>query len=64
MDVWSHEDKIRNQHVRGSGKVAPVTKKTTEKRKQWYNHDKRRVSAKKNGACTSTGKDTERKTEN
>ena len=36
------KDKIRNKHVRGSVKVAPVTKNITEKRLKWYGHDKRR----------------------
>ena len=35
-------DQIRNEHVRGSVKVAPVTKKITEKRLKWYGHVKRR----------------------
>ena len=34
-------DTIRNEHVRGSVKVAPATKKITEKRLKWYGHDKR-----------------------
>ena len=46
------KDKIRNDHVRESVKVAPVTKKITEKRLKWYGligggH------AKKNVRCTS-----------
>ena len=36
------KDKIRNDHVRGSVKVAPVTKKITEKMGKWYRHVKRR----------------------
>ena len=36
------KDKIRNEHVRGSVKVAPVTKKITEKRLKWYGRIKRR----------------------
>ena len=35
-------DKIRNEYVRGSVKVAPVTKKITEKRLKWFEHVKRR----------------------
>ena len=35
------KDKIRNEHVRGSVKVAPVTTKVTEKRLEWYRHVKR-----------------------
>ena len=43
MDVWSHEERrIRNEHVRGSVKVAPVTKKITEKRLKWYGLVKRK----------------------
>ena len=33
--------KIRNEHVRGSMKVAPATKKITEKTLKWYGHVKR-----------------------
>ena len=61
------KDKNRNEHVRGSVKVAPVTKKVTEKRLKWYRHVKRRDEGhvlRKNVRCTSTGKETERKTEN
>ena len=36
------KDKIRNEHVRGSVKVSPMTKKIREKRLKWYGHDKRR----------------------
>ena len=36
------KDDIRKEHVRGSVKVAPVTKKITEKRLKWYGHIKRR----------------------
>ena len=32
------KDKIRNDHVRGWVKVAPVTKKITEGRLMWYGH--------------------------
>ena len=35
-------DKIRKEHVRGSVKVTPVTKKVTEKRLKWYKHVKRK----------------------
>ena len=35
MAVWK-KDRIRNGHVRESLKVAPVTKKITEKRLNWY----------------------------
>ena len=36
------KDKIRNEHVRGSVKVASVTKKITEKRLMWYRYVKSR----------------------
>ena len=36
------KDKIRNDHVGGSVKVALVTKKITEKRLNWYGRGKRR----------------------
>ena len=36
------KDNIRNEHTRGSVKVAPVTKKITEKRLKWYGHVKGR----------------------
>ena len=35
-------DEIRNKHVRGSVKVAPLTMKITAKRLKWYRHVKRR----------------------
>ena len=60
-------DKIRNEHVRGSLKVAPMPKKITEKTLKWYGHVKRRdegACGKKNVRCTSTRNETERKTEN
>ena len=34
------KDKVRNEHVRGSVKVATATKKTTEKWLKWYGHVK------------------------
>ena len=37
----TEKDKIRNEHVRGSVKVALVTKKITEKRLTWYAHVKK-----------------------
>ena len=36
----TEKDRIRNEHVRGSVKVA--TKKMTERRPKWYGHVKRR----------------------
>ena len=42
MCVVTKKDKIRNEHVRGSVKVAPVTTKMREKRLKWYRHVKRR----------------------
>ena len=38
--------KIRNEHLRGSVKVAPVTQKITEERLKWNGHVKRRDEAK------------------
>ncbi|KAI8439845.1 hypothetical protein MSG28_001314 [Choristoneura fumiferana] len=35
-------DKVRNEHVRGSFKVAPVAEKLKESRLRWYGHIKRR----------------------
>ena len=40
---FTKEDKIRNEHVRGSVKVASVTKKITYKMLVWYRHVKRRA---------------------
>ena len=37
-----NKDQIRNEHVRAPEKVAPVTKKITEKRLKWYGYVKRR----------------------
>ena len=37
------KDKIRNEHVRRSVKLAPVTQVITEKRLKWYGHIKRRL---------------------
>ena len=36
------KDKIRNEHVRGSVKIAPLTKTIVEKRLKWYGHVRRR----------------------
>ncbi len=33
--MWSDEEREHDKHVRGSVKVAPVTKRSTEKRPQW-----------------------------
>ena len=35
------KDQMRNEHVRGSVKVSPVTEKITEKRLECYGHVKR-----------------------
>ena len=59
------KDRIRYEHVRGSVKVAPVTKKITEKRLKWYGHVwKREERAKKNVRCASAKEETERNAEN
>ena len=45
MGAWSPEqkkDEIRNEHVSGSGKVEPESKKITERSRKWYGHDIRR----------------------
>ena len=42
MYAVTKKDKIRNEHVRGSVKVAPVIKKITEKRLKLYGYVKRR----------------------
>ena len=39
--IWS-DRRFRNEHVRGSVKVVPVTKKITEKRLKWNGQVKRR----------------------
>ncbi|XP_063830298.1 uncharacterized protein LOC135079575 [Ostrinia nubilalis] len=31
-------DKVRNEHIRGSYKVAPITDKIKESRMRWYGH--------------------------
>ena len=38
----TEKDKITNKRVRGSAYVAPLTKKITDKRLNWYGHVKRR----------------------
>ena len=40
MDVWSDKaiDRIKNDYIRGTVKVAEVTKKMQERRLQWYGH--------------------------
>ncbi|XP_063623124.1 uncharacterized protein LOC134795222 [Cydia splendana] len=35
-------DKVRNEHIRGSYKVAPITDKIQESRLRWYGHIMRR----------------------
>ena len=44
--MWNQ---IKNEHVRGSVNVAPVTKNITEKRLKWYGHVKRRDKGHKLG---------------
>ena len=60
VDVWSHEGRsTRNDHVRGSVKVTPVTKNIADKKLTWHGHGKRPeegIGGKKNGRCTSSRK--------
>ena len=42
VGVESRRNKIRNEHVRGSVKVAPVTNKITENMLKRYGHGTRR----------------------
>ncbi|XP_073950972.1 uncharacterized protein [Choristoneura fumiferana] len=35
-------DKVRNEHIRGSYKVAPIADKVKESRMRWYGHVMRR----------------------
>ena len=55
MCVVTKNDKIRNEHVRGSVKVLPVTKNITEKTGRDEVHVVRRMLDAKNVRCTSTG---------
>ena len=34
----TRKDKIRNEHIRGTTKVAQASKKITERRLKWYDH--------------------------
>ena len=36
------KDKIKNEHIRGTTRVAPASKKITERRLNWYGHVMRR----------------------
>lgn len=36
------KDKVRNEHIRGSFQVAPITEKITETRLRWFEHVQRR----------------------
>ena len=40
--MYIKKDKIKNKLVRGLVKVAPVTKKITEKSLKWYEHNARK----------------------
>ena len=52
------KDKMRSEHVIGSVKVAPVTKKMTEKRLKWYRLDEGPIPRRTfNVRCTSTRKE-------
>ncbi|KAM3955317.1 uncharacterized protein ACR2FA_010780 [Aphomia sociella] len=39
------KDKVRNEYVRGSFKVAPITEKISESRLRWYGHVIRRSNS-------------------
>ena len=39
---WMCGDKIRNEHIRGTTRVAQASKKITERRLNWYGHVMRR----------------------
>ena len=58
--------KVTDEHVRGSVKVASVANKFTENRLKWYRYiceEEGTAHAKKNGRCTGTREEMERKTE-
>ena len=38
----TRKDKIRNEHIRGTTRVAQASKKITERRLNWYGHVMRR----------------------
>ena len=38
----TRRDKVRNEHVRGTLKIAPISNKVKENRLRWYGHIKRR----------------------
>ena len=38
----TRRDKVRNNFIRGTTKIAEVTKKVQERRMQWFGHIKRR----------------------
>ena len=57
-------NKKRTCDVRRPVTVASMTKKITEKILKWHGQVKKRITrGMKNGRCTSTRKDTERKAE-
>ena len=41
----TRKDRIRNEHVRGTVKVGPISKKVKKSRLRWYGHVKRREDA-------------------
>ena len=54
-----NNDRIKIEHMKGSVKIAQVTKKITKKRITWHGHVKRRNQkhvgpTKKNARCTIT----------
>jgi hypothetical protein len=42
MDMWTKIDIIRNEYIRGSLKIAPVTEEMKSNRLAWYRHLMRR----------------------
>ena len=47
--VVTRKDKIRNEYVRGTAKIAKLGEKLRNARLRWYGHVKRRVEGKEEG---------------
>ena len=58
----TRKDKIRNEHIRGTTRVAQASKKITERRLNWYGHAMRRDGESVEGRYTREKE--ERTTEN